>query len=250
MLVLGLAGPAGAGKDTVADYLVRTFGFVKFAFSDALYAEVQAAYGLPDQTLLRDRETKEVPSQQFALEHCRNLEFEKLAARNICTSALLPEYVEMPHRAPLSPRWILQQWGTQFRRAQNDYYWLNRAHDFIDRIRDTRYPEHAPQYFVETGTRFENERKWICSQGQQAPWEGTIWHIHRDSLVTQDAHESARSLPVLANERELWNNDSIDRLYGGIDLLMTTQARFVRVEPMDPIVALKADGVTLAGKDE
>jgi dephospho-CoA kinase len=60
VLIIGLAGKAGTGKDTIADYLVRKYGFVKFAFSDALYQEVQDAFGLEDQDLLRNRDTKEV----------------------------------------------------------------------------------------------------------------------------------------------------------------------------------------------
>jgi len=35
-MIIGLSGFAGSGKDTVADVLVRDFGFVKMAFADPL----------------------------------------------------------------------------------------------------------------------------------------------------------------------------------------------------------------------
>lgn len=223
MIILGLAGPAGAGKDTVADYLVHTYGFVKFAFSDALYREVQEAYSLPDQDLLRNRETKEVPTERLALVNCQSDAFIGVVIQHV------PHESRHFHQMPFSPRQILQLWGTEYRRERSPSYWLNQATMFLNRMAGTRYPEHAPQYFVETGTRFENERAWIRGQA------GNIWHIHRDCLNVSDSHTSAQALPVLDGERELWNNDTIERLYHGTDLLMTTQARFVRVEPMLPV---------------
>lgn len=218
MIILGLAGPARAGKDTVADYLVARYGFVKFAFSDALYDEVQEAFGLEDQSLLRDAETKEAPTARLAIENCND-----------------PGFVGCVHLRsfvaagddPLSPRQVLQWWGTEYRRAQNPNYWVERAEAWIRGQAQGRYPEQRATRFVNPTCRFENERAWI----RGGAFSGNIWHIHRDGVAPVNAHLSEAPLPVLPGERELWNNDTIARLQHGVDLLMRTPARFVRVEP-------------------
>jgi hypothetical protein len=46
MILLGIAGAAGAGKDTVADYLVDKYNFVKFGFAWPLKAMLHAGLGL------------------------------------------------------------------------------------------------------------------------------------------------------------------------------------------------------------
>ncbi len=55
--LIGLTGPAGSGKDTVADFLVARHGYTKLAFADKLRAEICDAYNVPEQLLLK-RETK------------------------------------------------------------------------------------------------------------------------------------------------------------------------------------------------
>lgn len=216
MIVLGLAGPARAGKDTIADYLCRCYGFVKFAFSDALYHEVQVAFDLPDQDLLRGDKTKDFPNPRLAMSWCRDPDFVRLMDR------LYPE----PQLA-FSARQILQHWGTEYRRAHNPDYWVEKAGEFLrDYSALAPYPEQRQQYFVECGTRFENERTWIHAMG------GNIWHVHRDAAIPVNPHMSAVPLPVLEGEREIWNNDTPQRLFAGIDKLLTTSFKFVRVEPM------------------
>lgn len=225
MLVLGLAGQAGCGKDTVADYLVRRYGFRKFAFSDRLYSEVAEAYGLEDQSLLRDRATKEVPTERLALKNCDYSPFYCLAVDLLDPALNLDR--EAVFHAPLSPRQVLQWWGTEYRRAQDPDYWLKQTTAWLNKQRNTIYPEHAPQFFVNTTVRFPNEQDWVHSFG------GNVWHIHRDSATPVNSHVSEQPLEVLEGERELWNNDTIDRLHYGVDLLLSTAARFVRIEPME-----------------
>jgi hypothetical protein len=62
-MLVGITGPAGSGKDTVADYLVREHGFVKLSFAGPLKAMLAAA-GMPEPA---DRALKEhmVPGFTF-----------------------------------------------------------------------------------------------------------------------------------------------------------------------------------------
>ena len=223
MILLGLAGAAGSGKDAVADYLCQRYGFVKFSFSDALYREVAAAFGLPDDSLLRDRETKEVPSELLALEFCTDDEFVRVVQWFPGEPVAITD--------PISPRQILQWWGTEYRRAQDPDYWIAQAEQWLVRVHEiTRYPEHRPQLFVNTSVRFPNEHAWIKEL------EGNVWHLRRDAAAPVAGHVSEAPLPVLEGEREIFNNHTLDYLYLGVDQLLTSGAEFVRLEPPAPMV--------------
>ena len=227
MLILGLAGEPGCGKNTIAGYLTARYGFVQFAFSDALYHEVAEAYGLENEDLLRDWVTKELRTERLALEHCRDKQFAERMENAAVVSSWAGEGLHELD-SPLSPRQVLQWWGTEYRRAQDKNYWIHKAKNFVTGIRALApYPEHKAQFFVETGTRFLNEQAFIHSYG------GNVWHVRRAGLAKPNEHASNTPLPVLEGEREIWNNDSIERLWGGVDLLLTTAAKFVRVEPME-----------------
>ena len=56
--LIGLAGKAGAGKDTVADYLWEKEGAIKIAFADALRSAATSIFGLGPVNFL-DRDLKE-----------------------------------------------------------------------------------------------------------------------------------------------------------------------------------------------
>lgn len=222
MLILGLAGQAGAGKNEVANHLVQRYGFVQFAFSDALYHEVQQAFGLEDQSLLRDRATKETPIPQLAIGECHDKGFQDRMMNGFVAKE--PAAGSMVR----SPRQILQWWGTEYRRAQDENYWVKRVHEFVKAMHFLPpYPELRPALFVETGTRFENEREWIKALG------GNVWHIHRGSDEVLHDHASAAPLPVLPPEREIWNNGTIEELHMAVDMLLSSNVEFVKCEPME-----------------
>lgn len=224
MIVLGLAGAAGVGKDTVADYLVERYGFEKFAFSDALYREVVAAFGLESEDILRDRTMKEEPTELLALKNCRDEDYVKVG-RGLISGENPDTFFDLD-TISLSPRFVLQTWGTEYRRAIDPDYWVKKTEEWLNAVpRLFAYPEQVPQFYVNTTVRFPNERQWVHDTG------GNVWHVMRRSAPAVNLHVSETPLEIWPGERELYNNDTLERLHYGIDLLMTTPARFVAVEP-------------------
>ena len=71
--LIGLAGKAGAGKDTVADYLWEKEGAIKIAFADALRAAGTAIFGLNPQNFL-DRDMKESEVEYWGMTPRRMLQ--------------------------------------------------------------------------------------------------------------------------------------------------------------------------------
>ena len=234
MITIGLAGAAGSGKSSAAEYLVERYGFIHFSFSDALYREVAEAFGLENEDLLRDRATKEVETPLLALSECRNREFADLCAWAQCdaTRRQLAGGYMAEFAAPRSPRLILQRWGTNYRRAQDPDYWIKKAEAWLETILQAApYPELRPQLFVCSSVRFENEREWIKDPN------GSIWHLRRFNAAPVHAHESENELPVLEGERVIYNNYTLDYLHRGVDQLLSSSAKFVRMEPPLPMTA-------------
>ncbi|MGB7422920.1 MAG: hypothetical protein WA917_13755 [Comamonas sp.] len=183
-LIIGLTGPAGSGKDTVADILQAETGAGRLAFADALRAEIVSAFGI-DPALLTDRASKERATPQLALSRCNDPRFLFLMGRRFVflmgrrfpESATLDELQE-----PRSPRHIMQWWGTDYRRhIFSDDWWVRIAHASILRARERR--PSAP--IVITDVRFANEAAMVRELG------GVIWQVSRPGRdAISAAHES------------------------------------------------------------
>lgn len=221
MMLVGLAAPMRCGKDTIADILVANYNFLKFSFSDALYEEVQKAFGLLAPALLRDAETKEETTPRLALEHCTDPAFVELATKLIDgkyrqaaggTGSLLLA----PWKEPLSPRTVLQWWGTEYRRAQDPEYWIKKADFFVAAFLANPDLRGDVAGLVNTSVRFENELAFIDK------WNGIVWHIYRREAEAKhlDTYVSERRLPVRPRDKELHNNSSLEKLATGVSLLL------------------------------
>ena len=121
-MLIGLLGLKGSGKDTAAAMLAE-LAFKRMAFADALYAEVARAYEVTPHFLGR-RDSKETPLERLALEHCRDTRFIGLFIKEEDRAGRSIEEIMV---APWSPRCLLQQWGTEYRRRSpwgHDEYWV------------------------------------------------------------------------------------------------------------------------------
>lgn len=123
-MIIGVCGFIGSGKDTIADYLVNVHGFRRESFANTLKDAVAAVFGW-DRILLEGR-TKEAREWREQVD---------------------PWWAERLNMPNLTPRWVLQQWGTEVcRRGFHDDIWiasvenkLRRTNDDIV-ISDCRFP--------------------------------------------------------------------------------------------------------------
>lgn len=193
-LLIGLTGRPLAGKDTIGQMLTAA-GFWTMSFADALRHECAAAWGVTPYTFTQ-RETKEVALPRLAVARCRDIGFRLLGTD--------PDR-DWDLEAPRSPRWVMQQWGTEYRRAQRPDYWVDRARDHIQAQR--REQCHR---IVITDVRFPNEAECIRRMG------GWVLRVHRPELapMTPDAaaHASERQAALLSADAEIHNDGTLDHL--------------------------------------
>ena len=176
-MLIGLTGYAGSGKDTLADALVKLFGFRKFSYSDELRNEVIAAF--PGVTLehLISPVWKEVPSNLLILAACRDKAFVEAVITAAYVDGTIPTALVEDQHAPLSPRQVQQWWGTEYRRKQDPDYWVKLART-AEKLRI------QPANWVYPAVRFVNEVNDIHNHG------GTIINVRRPGVGPVNTHIS------------------------------------------------------------
>jgi hypothetical protein len=184
--VLALAGKKGSGKDTLAELLKPSFQ--RASFADPLYLEVQIAFGLEDQELLRNRETKELPTPRMALSKCNDVDFIE-----VCQA------LGMEDTVPNSPRKILQIWGTEYRQVKNGpNYWSDKLVAFLADnpeidycIPDMRFPhEYTALLDYSLDSSIEDEVQFDCVKiVRDVEDDSTSGHVSENALAGFDIFE-------------------------------------------------------------
>lgn len=123
-MIIGIAGQIGSGKDTIADYLISHKGFRRMSFAEPLKDAVSSIFGW-DRQLLEGT----TPDSRIWRDQVDTWWAKRLGIMH------------------LTPRWVLQQWGTEVgRRAFHDDIWIAsienklRAIDSNVVISDCRFP--------------------------------------------------------------------------------------------------------------
>lgn len=151
-MLIGLMGKARAGKDTFANIL-KTLGFERLSFADALYQEASELSGLSVDFLREKKDKLAVPEWDAV----------KVAVAKKMQS--LGDYDKVPDTI----RFFLQDLGF-LRRQSNSEYWV----DIIVAIIDA----HPKQNYVITDVRFENEYLAVLKKS------GILVRILRQNLVS------------------------------------------------------------------
>lgn len=141
-MIIGLSGKMGAGKDAVAA-LLSMLGYARFAFADALRAEVAAEIGNP-----RDFDA-----------------IDRIKPDEMAVDAILHGTVEEVYAKPTTPRMraLLQRWGTEYRRGQKESYWVDRLREKLQRV----------EMAAVSDVRFADEAALMRELG------GEVWEIRR-----------------------------------------------------------------------
>ena len=133
-MIIGVCGFIGSGKDTIADYLTNFHGYRRESFANSLKDAVAQVFGW-DRTMLEGR-TKQAREWREQVDPWWS------------------ERLKMPN---LTPRWILQYWGTEVcRRAFHDDIWIASLENKLRNSKDD---------VVISDCRFPNEIKSIKNAG-------------------------------------------------------------------------------------
>ena len=193
--IIAFTGSAGTGKDTAADILATHCGFTRLAFADALRTEVQAAFNVPLELLTR-RDLKEMPTAALALVECTDMGF--IGSMVIDAFSNVPQIQRTWLTCKLTPRQILQWWGTEYRRAQRINYWLEALRSRITQL----HALDGRTRFVITDARFENEAAMIRAMG------GVVWQITRDGVQPVEGQHASATDGARLNPSVVIDNSS------------------------------------------
>ncbi len=156
MTIVSICGFQGSGKDTIANYLISEYGFVKISFAGAIKDIASIMFGWDRQRLegltKEDREWRET----------------------------VDPWWEKQLNLPISPRYIMQQFGTElFRRHFHPDIWV--------KVVEKKLTEY--ENIVITDCRFPNEIKMVKDNG------GILVHVERNLPHWFHDYKSGSSSP-------------------------------------------------------
>jgi hypothetical protein len=214
MSTVAVVGFIGSGKDTIADYLVNFHNFRRESFAGSLKDAISNIFGW-DRTLLEGRtksarEWREIPDKWWA------------------------ERLNMPH---LTPRWILQNWGTEVcRRGFHSDIWVasveNKLRQNTDDvvISDCRFPNEIAAIKNSGGTVIRvvrgPEPKWfndavIMNTSSRNTME---WITASNNFLSYDVHASESAWVGSKFDYVIDNNSTIEDLYKQIEIVIKNLA--------------------------
>jgi hypothetical protein len=209
-MIIGFVGFIGSGKDTAADYLVNTHGFRRDSFANTLKDAVAAVFGW-DRVLLEGR-TKEAREWREQVD---------------------PWWAERLDMPKLTPRWVLQYWGTEVcRTGFHDDIWIasveNKMRKTTDNIviSDVRFPNEIKAIHNAGGIvvriKRGEEPEWYDAavSANSGPNGNATWSLSKAKLAQLKIHASETAWVGGAIDHTVYNNTTIDALFEQIKSLV------------------------------
>ena len=203
-MIIGVCGFIGSGKDTIADYLVNVHGFRRESFANTLKDAVASVFGW-DRVLLEGR-TKEAREWREQVD---------------------PWWAERLNIPNLTPRWVLQQWGTEVcRKGFHDDIWIASVENKLRRskdnivISDCRFPNEIASIKSAGGSIIRVDRgiqpHWydIAIQANKGVDSANIW------LMNEKIHASETAWVGTNFDYILDNNSTLDSLFSQVETVV------------------------------
>jgi hypothetical protein len=207
-MIIGITGKAGAGKSTAADVLVQHFNFVAVGLADPLKRICRDVFDFSDDQLWAESEKRNAPDKRYP--RGRQLTQDRVVCAECKEEYIVPRGNSM--RCPkcgynawkssqygivtdvfLTPRFALQQFGTEWARNCYEDVWVDHAMRTAKKLMTGAYIYHqrlglqellvrskirsmadkTPTGVVIPDVRFKNEVDVIRKAG------GRIWRITR-----------------------------------------------------------------------
>jgi len=211
-MIIGVCGFIGSGKDTIADYLVNLHHFRRESFANTLKDAVSAVFGW-DRTMLEGR-TKQAREWREQVDPWWS------------------QRLGIPH---LTPRFILQQWGTEVcRKNFHDDIWIasleNKLRASTDDIviSDCRFPNEIAAIKKAGGIVVRvvrgPEPEWYDAAVSlnRGPNGNSTWALSGRRLEQLGVHASETSWVGTQFDVVLDNNGTLDDLYQQVKKLVSS----------------------------
>lgn len=212
LVLLGLSGRAGAGKDTIADYLIKDHGWSgKMSYARNLKDMIKHVFKLSEYQLMDHKGKKQPINISLTPAHiggvltwmCRTHEASGLAGR---TAEIKKFIADVKGKKFSTPREVIQFVGTDLCRMVIPTYHVDIIKQKLDK---------ATGSWIITDVRFPNEADLVKDKG------GYLIKVERPGLETTDVHR--HSSETALQDWDSWHstiiNDSsnIEDLYTKVD---------------------------------
>jgi len=219
-MIIGISGLIGSGKDTIADYLQNIHQFRRESFANSLKDAVAMVFGWPRDMLEgRTRESREWREQ------------------------VDPWWAERLSMPELTPRWVLQYWGTEVcRKAFHDDIWIaslenklrNSKDDIV--ISDCRFPNEIKSIKDAGGIVIRVKRgpepDWYRDAADMNAGDKCInWMLAKTRMEKLGIHASETAWVGTKFDYVFSNDSSIDDLYAQVKTLINPE--------QDPLAAIE-----------